>query len=119
MEILGAIGIGIVIGIISGLVGIGGGALLTPILIYAYHMNQHRAQGTSLAMLLLPSGVLAFWKYYKAGEADLKLGLLVALGVFLGGYFGGQWAQQLSNLALRRIFAGFLIFIAIKMMVAK
>jgi uncharacterized membrane protein YfcA len=119
MEILGAIGIGIVIGIISGLVGIGGGALLTPILIYAYHMNQHRAQGTSLAMLLAPSGLLAFWKYYRAGQADLKLGLLIALGVFLGGYFGGEWAQQLSNLVLKRIFAGFLVVIAVKMFLGK
>jgi hypothetical protein len=119
MVILGAILAGVVIGIISGLVGIGGGALLTPILIYAYHMNQHRAQGTSLAMLLLPSGILAFWKYYKAGNADLGLGLLVALGVFIGGYFGGQWAQQLSNTMLRRLFAGFLVVIAVKMFMQK
>ncbi len=116
MEILGAILIGLAIGVISGLVGIGGGALLTPILIYAYHMNQHRAQGTSLAMLLAPSGLLAFWKYYKAGNADLKLGIVVALGVLLGGYFGGLWAQQLSNAALRRVFAGFLVVIAIRML---
>jgi len=119
MGIIGAIGVGILIGIISGLVGIGGGALLTPILIYAYHMNQHRAQGTSLAMLLAPSGLLAFWKYYQAGEADLRLGLLVALGLFIGGYFGGQWAQYLSNAALRRIFAGFLVVIAVKMFLQK
>jgi uncharacterized membrane protein YfcA len=119
MGILGAILVGVFIGIVSGLVGIGGGALLTPILIYTYHMNQHRAQGTSLAMLLAPSGLLAFWKYYKAGNADLGLGLLVALGVFVGGYFGGQWAQHLSNVLLRRIFAGFLVVIALKMFLQK
>jgi uncharacterized protein len=119
MEIIGAIAIGIFVGIVSGLVGIGGGALLTPILIYAYSMNQHRAQGTSLAMLLAPSGFLAFWRYYKAGNADLKLGLLVAFGVFIGGYFGGEWAQQLSNLALKRVFAAFLVVIAVKMFIGK
>jgi uncharacterized membrane protein YfcA len=119
MGMLGAVLIGILIGVVSGLVGIGGGALLTPILIYFYQMDQHRAQGTSLAMLLAPSGFLAFWKYYKAGNADLTLGLLIALGVFLGGYFGGKWAQDLSSLALRRIFAGFLIIIAAKMLLQK
>lgn len=115
MVVIEPILIGIGIGIISGLVGIGGGALLTPLLIYLYGMNQHKAQGTSLAMLLAPSGFLAFWKYYRAGEADLKLGLWIALGVFLGGYVGGGWAQRLSNLTLKRIFAAFLILIAAKM----
>jgi uncharacterized membrane protein YfcA len=106
---------GIFIGIMSGLVGIGGGALLTPILIYGYGMNQHKAQGTSLAMLLAPSGLLAFWQYYREGNADLWLGVMVAIGVLIGGHFGGRWAQLLSEVALRRIFAAFLIAIAIKM----
>ncbi len=115
MQVLAYLGIGIVIGIISGLVGIGGGALLIPILIYGYHMDQHKAQGTSLAMLLAPSGLLAFWQYYKQGNADLVLGLWVALGVLLGGYFGGDIAQRVSNVALRRGFAIFLVVIAVKM----
>ncbi len=119
MGIFEAVAIGAVIGIISGLVGIGGGALLTPILIYGYGMTQHKAQGTSLAMLLAPSGILAFWKYYKAGHADLKLGLLICLGVFIGGYFGGLWAQSLSGATLRKIFAIFLAVVAIKMFFQK
>lgn len=119
MDIITGILLGTAIGIISGLVGIGGGALLTPILIYAYKMNQHQAQGTSLAMLLLPSGVFAFWKYYKAGNADLKLGLLVCVGVFIGGYFGGMWAQHISDNSLRRVFALFLIGIGLRMLLAK
>jgi uncharacterized membrane protein YfcA len=119
MNIIAAIAIGAGIGIMSGLVGIGGGALLTPILIYFYGMTQHKAQGTSLAMLLAPSGFLAFWQYYKSGNADLKMGLWIALGVFLGGYLGGEWAQKLSSLTLKRIFAGFLVIIAVKMFVGK
>ncbi len=119
MGAIQAIVIGLAIGVISGLVGIGGGALLTPLLIYAYSMDQRHAQGTSLAMLLAPSGFLAFWKYYRAGDADLKLGLWIAVGVFIGGYFGGDWAQRLSNLTLRRIFASFLILVAIKMFIGK
>src|SRR5512142_2874729 len=108
MGVMEALLIGFGIGIISGVVGIGGGALLTPLLVYFYHMNQHRAQGTSLAMLLLPSGFLAFWKYYQAGNADLKLGLLIASGLFVGGYFGGGLAQHLSDNTLRKAFAVFL-----------
>ncbi len=119
MVALEAILLGVAIGIISGLVGVGGGALLTPLLIYLYHMNQHKAQGTSLAMLLAPSGFLAFWKYYKTGNADLQLGVWIAVGVFVGGYFGAEWAQKLSNLTLKRIFATFLIAIAVKMFVGK
>ena len=115
MQIVIAIVAGIFIGVVSGLVGIGGGALLTPILIYFYGMNQHKAQGTSLAMLLAPSGFLAFWRYYRDGNADATLGILIALGVFIGGYFGADWAQKLSEVVLRRAFAAFLIAIAIKM----
>ena len=111
--------IGVGIGIISGIVGIGGGAILIPILVYGYHMSQHRAQGTSLAMLLLPSGFLAFWKYYKAGNADLRVGLLICAGLFVGGWFGGQWAQQLSDNTLRKGFAVFLGIVAVKMFLQK
>jgi hypothetical protein len=111
--------IGVLIGVVSGVIGIGGGALLTPILIYGYQMTQKQAQGTSLAMLLAPSGLLAFWEYYKRGDANLKMGLIIAVGVFIGGLFGGKLAGHLSNLTLRRIFAIFLIAIALKMFFQK
>ncbi len=118
-SVLIAITIGAVIGVFSGVVGIGGGALLTPILVYVYGMTQKDAQGTSLCMLLAPSGAFAFWEYYKGGHANVKIGLLVALGVFLGGYFGGALAQRLPDLVLRRVFAVFLIVIAAKMFFGK
>jgi uncharacterized protein len=114
-----AIAIGALIGVVSGVVGIGGGALLTPILIYFYGMTQKDAQGTSLCMLLAPSGALAFWEYYKGGHANVKIGLLVALGVLVGGYFGGSLAQRLPDVVLRRVFALFLVAIAVKMFVGK
>ena len=72
-----------------------------------------------LAMLLPPTGILAFMKYYRAGEADLKLGLFMSLGVFLGGYFGGDWAQQISGPTLRRVFAGVLMAMAVKLFFQK
>jgi uncharacterized membrane protein YfcA len=113
--ILWAIVAGLGTGILSGLVGVAGGAILIPILFYGFKMNQHMAQGTTLAVLLPPTGLLAFLKYYKAGNADLKIGLLLALGLFLGGYFGGMWAQKVPDLMLRRIFAVVLAAIALKM----
>lgn len=111
--------VGVVVGVISGLVGVGGGIVMVPILVYAYGMSQHMAQGTTLALLLPPTGALAFWQYYKAGHADLKLGLLMAIGVFFGGYFGGRVAQHISTGGLRRIFAVVLIGVALKMLLQK
>jgi uncharacterized membrane protein YfcA len=119
MESLLLLGIGIAIGIVSGLIGLGGGVFLIPILIYGYGMDQHRAQGTSVATLLLPIGALAFWKYYGAGNVDLKIAGLMAVGFFVGGYFGGAWAQAVPTLVLRRIFAACLVLIAIKMLAQK
>jgi uncharacterized protein len=113
--ILWAILTGVAVGILSGLVGIAGGAVLVPILYYGFKMNQHLAQGTTLAVLLPPTGLLAFLKYYKAGNADLKIGLLIALGLFVGGYFGGLWAQKIPDMLLRRIFAVLLAATAVKM----
>lgn len=111
--------IGLAVGIVSGLVGVGGGIIAVPILLYLYGMNQHQAQGTSLAMLLPPTGLLAFMKYYKEGNANLALGLLIALGVFLGGYLGGQWAQSISDNTLRKVFAALMIVVAIRMFFEK
>jgi uncharacterized membrane protein YfcA len=107
--------IGIMVGIISGLVGIGGGALLIPALIYFYKMTQHKAQGTSLAVLLLPIGFFAFWEYYKAGNVDLKLAVLIAVGFAVGAYFGGAWAQHLSEGLLRKGFAVLLLLLAARL----
>jgi uncharacterized membrane protein YfcA len=117
--ILWAIVTGVAVGILSGLVGIAGGAVLVPILYYGFKMNQHMAQGTTLAVLLPPTGLLAFMKYHKAGNADLKVGLLIALGLFVGAHFGGAWAQKMPDLVLRRIFAVILVATAVKMFFQK
>jgi hypothetical protein len=111
--------LGLLIGVLSGIVGLGGGILIVPALVYLFHMNQHKAQGTSLAALLAPVGALAFWEYYKAGNVDLKAGLLIALGFLFGGYFGGLWAQQIPELALRRIFGTLLVMIGIRLLLGR
>ena len=111
----GGLALGLAIGIISGMIGIGGGAFLIPALMFFYGMSQKTAQGTSVATLLLPIGIFAFSTYYKAGHVDLKLALLVAVGFAAGGWFGGLWAQHLPDLALRRGFAVLLVALAVKL----
>lgn len=111
--------VGLMVGVLSGIVGIGGGILIVPVLVYFFHMNQHKAQGTSLAALLAPVGALAFWEYYKAGNVDLKAGLLVAAGFLIGGYFGGLWAQHLPEIVLRRVFGTLLVMIGIRLLLSR
>jgi len=103
--------VGLVVGAFSGVVGIGGGILFVPALIWLLGMDQHKAQGTSLGALLAPVGLFAFWEYYRRGNADLRIALLLAAGFLVGGYFGAVGAQHISELWLRRIFA--LILIAV------
>jgi uncharacterized protein len=111
--------LGLVVGVFSGIVGIGGGIMIIPALVYFFHMSQHKAQGTSLAALLAPIGALAFWEYYKAGNVDLKAGLLIALGFLVGGYFGGLWAQHLPEVVLRRVFGTLLAIIGIQLLLSR
>lgn len=111
--------IGIVIGVIggalSGLTGLGGGFIMVPLLVYAYGMSQHAAQGTSLAVLLPPLGALAFWQYYRNGHVDVQIAILVAVGFFFGGYLGGSIAQVISGSMLRKGFAVVMACIAVDM----
>jgi uncharacterized protein len=119
LAICGALAIGILIGALSGLVGIGGGAFLITALVYFYGMSQKMAQGTSIAILLLPIGLFAFLEYYRSGNVDLRMAGLIAAGFAIGGWVGGMWAQHLPDLMLRRLFAGMLIAIAVKMLFSK
>ncbi len=107
--------LGIISGTVSGLLGIGGAIIIIPALVYIFKLSQHQAQGTSIAILLPPIGLLAFLEYYKAGHIDLKIAAFVALGFFLGGFLGGYLAQQFPAIILRKIFGFFLILIALYM----
>ena len=119
LAIAGGLLLGLIIGMISGIIGIGGGAFLIPALIFFYGMSQKTAQGTSVATLLLPIGIFAFWTYYKAGHVDLKLALLIAIRFAIGGWFGGLWAQHLPDVVLRRGFALLLVALAIKLVIVR
>ncbi len=94
----GAVVLELIIGVISGVIGIGGGAFLAPALAFFYGMSQVRAQGTSIVTLLLPIGLLAFWSYYKAVHVDVRLALLISAGFAAGGLVGGQWGSTCRRL---------------------
>jgi uncharacterized membrane protein YfcA len=103
--------VGLVVGAVSGVVGIGGGILFVPALVWLLGMSQHKAQGTSIGALLLPVGVFAFLEYYRKGNTDIRVALLLGAGFLVGSYFGAVGAQQFPELWLRRIFAVTLIAI--------
>jgi hypothetical protein len=107
--------IGLIVGAFSGVVGIGGGVLFIPALVWLLGMSQHKAQGTSLGALLAPVGLFAFMEYYRKGNADLRIALLLAVGFLVGGYFGAVGAQHIPDVWLRRIFSVTLVIVAGRM----
>ncbi len=110
--------IGIAAGMLSGLVGVGGGIIIVPALVYFLAFSQKQAQGTSLAILLLPIGILAVLNYYKDPQVhlDVKVVVLIILGFLAGSYFGSKLALLLPDATVKKIFAVFMLLIAIKML---
>ena len=111
--------LGLVAGTFSGLIGIGGGLIVVPALVLLFKLPQHLAQGTTLAMMIPPIGLLAAWTYYKNGQVDLKLAALLCAGFFLGGLLGAELANRLSDLTLRRIFGVAMFLASLKMIWGK
>ena len=111
--------LGLIAGTFSGLIGIGGGTIIVPALIFLFGMSQHLAQGTTLALLVPPIGFLAAWTYYKQGYVDLRIAALICMGFFFGGLLGAKFATRLSNVVLERVFGLALLLISLKMIFAK
>ena len=111
--------IGAAAGVLSGLFGIGGGVVIVPALLYVAAMTPLAATGTSLGALLLPVGALGAWEYYRNGNLDIRASLFIALGLFLGAFFGASLAQNLTPLMLKRSFAVFLVLVAVRMWTTK
>jgi uncharacterized membrane protein YfcA len=114
-----AVCIGSLAGALGGLFGIGGGILIVPALIFSLGFSQHKAQGTSLVALLAPVGILALYDYYKKGDVDFKVGLLIAFGFLFGALFGSRLSLALDENVLRKSFAVFLLCTAIWLFVGK
>lgn len=111
--------LGLFAGVISGLIGIGGGVIIVPVLVFLFGLSQHQAQGTTLALLVPPIGFLAAYTYYKQGYVDLRIAALICIGFFIGGLFGAKFANILPDVVLKKIFAIALFLIALKMFVGK
>ena len=108
--------IGIGAGILSGLFGIGGGIVIVPALIYLAKFPMKVATGTSLAVFLMPVGILGAMTYYRAGNMNIRATLWVALGLFMGAWFGARLAQMMTPVQLKRAFAVLLLFMAGRML---
>ena len=108
--------IGCITGFLAGMLGIGGGLIVIPALVMVMGMSQQAAQGTSLAMMLPPIGILAAYNYYKAGHVDIKIALLLAVMFIVGSYFGSKIAVKLPQDVLKKIFGVFLVLVAAKML---
>ena len=111
--------IGLAAGVLAGFMGVGGGLLIIPLLIYVFGYSQHKAQGTSLVALLLPVGAMAVYRYWKAGEADIRGGLVIGVGIFAGAWAGAALAGLLSDNVMRKVFAMFLLAVSIEMFFKK
>ncbi|HEX7494064.1 MAG TPA: sulfite exporter TauE/SafE family protein [Bacteroidales bacterium] len=111
--------IGIITGIMAGMLGIGGAIIMIPALVFFMGISQQTAQGTSLAVMLPPVGIIAAYNYYKAGQVNIKFALILAIFFLVGSYFGSKMALNLPQAVLKKIFGILLLLVAAKMLLSK
>ena len=110
---------GLLAGILSGFVGVGGGIIMVPAMVWLLGYSQHQAQGTSLAVLMFPVVFLAVRNYYRAGMIDPKVVLVIALAFAAGGYFGSKWSLALPMVTVQKVFGSVMLVAALKLIVGK
>jgi uncharacterized membrane protein YfcA len=113
------VGIGILTGFMAGMLGIGGAIIMIPAMIFLLGLSQQTAQGTSMAVMLPPIGVIAAYNYYKAGEVNFKYALILAAFFIVGSYFGSKLAVSIPQAILKKIFGVLLLLVAAKMLFSK
>lgn len=113
LSVLLFVAIGLAAGVLSGVFGIGGGVVVVPALIYLGGLTQHRATGTSLAVLLPPIGIGAMWEYYRHGNVDVRAAIIIAAAMFAGGWLGAVVANRISGPYLRLAFSVFMISLSV------
>lgn len=111
--------IGLLSGMLAGIFGVGGAILVIPALVFMMGLSQHQAQGTSLAFMIPPIGILAAWNYWKEGYVNWKFALVLSLTFVVGAYLGSIFSLNISDRMLRRIFGVLLLFVAAKMIISK
>jgi len=109
--------LGLFAGTVSGFLGIGGASIIVPALVLIWGLSQHQAQGTTLALMVPPIGLLAALKYYQSGNVNLAIAAFVCIGFFAGGLIGASLVQYVPDLLLRRIFGVFFLFVAVRMII--
>jgi uncharacterized protein len=117
--ILILIAIGIITGVMAGMLGIGGAIIMIPALVYLMGISQVSAQGTSLAVMLPPVGIIAAYNYYKAGQVNIKYAIILAAFFLIGSYFGSKLALNLPQTVLKKIFGILLLLVAARMLLSK
>lgn len=108
--------VGLAAGFLSGMVGIGGGIIIVPVLVYFFGFTQHQAQGTTLFMFLLPIGILGVMNYHKQGYVDYKTALIICSTFVFGSYFGSKLSISLDQKTVKQIFGAIIILLGAKML---
>jgi hypothetical protein len=111
--------IGIITGVMAGMLGIGGAIIMIPALVFLLGISQQTAQGTSLAVMLPPVGIIAAYNYYKAGHVNIRFAVILAVFFLVGSYFGSRLALNIPQAALKKIFGVLLLLVAAKMLLSK
>ncbi len=111
--------LGLIAGMLSGMIGIGGGIIKVPALIYFLGYTQHQAQGTVLFMFLLPIGILGVFNYYQAGHIEWKTAIIMATTFVIGSYFGSKIAIAIDQTTLRKVFGVIILLLSLKMIFGK
>ncbi len=111
--------IGIITGVMAGMLGIGGAVIMIPALVYLLGISQQMAQGTSLAVMLPPIGIIAAYNYYKEGQANIKFAIILAVFFVVGSYFGSKLALNMPQALLKKIFGILLLIVAARMLLSK
>ncbi|HEY6082598.1 MAG TPA: sulfite exporter TauE/SafE family protein [Chitinophagaceae bacterium] len=114
--IIGLLIVGICAGYLSGLVGVGGGIVIVPALVYIFGYSQHLSQGTTLALMIPPIGIFAAVEYYRKGFVDIRVAAIIIAGFLVGSFLGSKLAIGLPDHTIRKIFAILMIGIAVKML---
>ena len=118
-EVLILLVLGLVAGVLSGMVGVGGGIILVPALVYFLGFSQHSAQGTVLFMFLIPIGILGAYNYWQSGHVDWKVAGIMAVTFVVGSYFGSKTAIAIDQTTLKRIFGAIIFLLSLKMIFGK
>lgn len=118
-EIYILLGVGLLAGFLSGMVGIGGGIVIVPVLVYFLHYTQQLAQGTTLFMFMFPIGILGVMQYYKSGNVDWRTAMIIALPFVLGSFLGSITALKIDQSLLKKIFGAIIVILGLKMVFFK